>query len=215
MMINRYRTTYPNHYHQLFVTPSKHLYVLKDGRVKWQSKPMETSLDRIGETRQEHIVHYILADHASAAFYAEMRTSKSLTGPAEFLQRAWAKKADFFFHGLPEFLVVPATVAHTFPEIDPWVMQMDVVALAPSSGFAAGVHHVKNWERELAFTVRSYEYRYGKPCTLDDLQNSIANTLNEANKREILRNGARMTRRQLWELEIDGRPAIRPFAADR
>ena len=34
-MINRYSSPYPNYIHQLFVTPSKHLYVLKDRRLKW------------------------------------------------------------------------------------------------------------------------------------------------------------------------------------
>ncbi|MEW7980905.1 MAG: hypothetical protein AB2813_14230 [Candidatus Sedimenticola endophacoides] len=45
-MINRYSSPYPNYIHQLFVTPSKHLYVLKDRRLKWQDKAMEVQLDK-------------------------------------------------------------------------------------------------------------------------------------------------------------------------
>lgn len=51
-MINRYRSPYPNYIHQLFITPSKHLYALKDRRLKWQDKAMEVKLDKIeGQTK--------------------------------------------------------------------------------------------------------------------------------------------------------------------
>ena len=88
-MLNHYRSPYPNYIHQLFITPSKHLYVLKDKRLKWQSKALEVKLDGIEDVEREHLVHYVLADHTSAAFYAEVGTSKPLVNPADFLTRAW------------------------------------------------------------------------------------------------------------------------------
>ena len=57
---------------------------------------MEVQLDKVEEADKEHVVHYIVADHTAAAFYAELRTSKTLISPSEFLTRSWAKKTDFF-----------------------------------------------------------------------------------------------------------------------
>ena len=50
-MLNHYRSPYPNYIHQLFITPSKHLYVLKDKRLKWQSKALERTHRRKSERR--------------------------------------------------------------------------------------------------------------------------------------------------------------------
>lgn len=107
-MINHYSSPYPNYIHQLFITPSKHLYVLKDKPMKWQSKALEVKLDGVEDAEREHLIHYVLADHTSAAFYAEVGTSKTLVSPTEFLMRAWSQKPDFFFHGIPENVIVPA-----------------------------------------------------------------------------------------------------------
>lgn len=208
-MINRYSSPYPNYIHQLFVTPSKHLYVLKDRRLKWQDKAMEVQLDKVEDADKEHVVHYIVADHTSAAFYAELRTSKTLISPSEFLTRAWAKKPDFFFHGLPEQLIVPAAVSNKYPEINDWLEHLHVGLVPPPSGFYAGVHQVRNWEKDVANTVSFHDYLEKTPCTLDNLRPSIARTLQMANDSEINRPGIRMTRRQLWEMPIEGRPPIR------
>ena len=109
-MLNHYRSPYPNYIHQLFITPSKHLYVLKDKRLKWQSKALEVKLDGIEDVEREHLVHYVLADHTSAAFYAEVGTSKTLVNPADFLTRAWSQKPDFFFAN-PYQVVTPLFTA--------------------------------------------------------------------------------------------------------
>lgn len=208
-MINRYSSPYPNYIHQLFVTPSKHLYVLKDRRLKWQDKAMEVQLDKVEEADKEHVVHYIVADHTSAAFYAELRTSKTLISPSEFLTRAWAKKTDFFFHGLPEQLIVPAAVSNKYPEINDWLEHLLVGLVPPPSGFYAGVHQVRNWEKDVANTISFHDYLEKTPCTLENLRPSIARALQMANDSEINRPGIRMTRKRLWEMPIEGRPPIR------
>lgn len=67
-MIARYRTPHPNYVHLLFVTPSKHLHVLKDGRLKWQDKPMEVKLREISSSDREHVVYFLLAITAVQRF---------------------------------------------------------------------------------------------------------------------------------------------------
>ena len=170
---------------------------------------MEVQLDKVEEADKEHVVHYIVADHTSAAFYAELRTSKTLISPSEFLTRSWAKKTDFFFHGLPEQLIVPAAVSNKYPEINDWLEQLLVGLVPPPSGFYAGVHQVRNWEKDVANAVSFHDYLEKTPCTLDNLRPSIARTLQMANYSGINRPGIRMTRKQLWEMPTEGRPPIR------
>ncbi len=211
-MINHYRSPYPNYIHQLFITPSKHLYALKDRRLKWQDKAMEVKLDKIEEADKEHAVHYIVADHTSAAFYAELRTSKTLMTPSEFLTRAWKEKPDFFFHGIPEYMIVPTAVSNKYPEIVGWLEQLDVGLVPPSSGFQAGIHQVRNWEKDVANSISFHSYFEKTPCTLDNISVNIAKALQMANDSEINRPGIRMTRKQLWAMPVEGRPAIRVLA---
>ncbi|MBB4844328.1 hypothetical protein HNP55_002864 [Paucibacter oligotrophus] len=208
-MINRYRSPYPNYIHQLFITPSKHLYALKDRRLKWQDKAMEVKLDKIEGADKEHVVHYIVADHTSAAFYAEMRTNKTLMTPIEFLMRAWKKKSDFFFHGVPEHVIVPTAVSSKYPEVRGWLEQLGVGLIPPSSGFQAGIHQVRTWENDVANSISLHSYLEKTPCTLDNISVNLAKALRMANDGEINRPGVRMSRKQLWGMQVENRPPIR------
>ena len=211
-MLNHYRSPYPNYIHQLFITPSKHLYVLKDKRLKWQSKALEVKLDGIEDVEREHLVHYVLADHTSAAFYAEVGTSKTLVHPTEFLTRAWSQKPDFFFHGIPENLIVPTAVSKKYPNVEGWLQQLGVRIVPPPSGFYAGIHQVKNWEKDVANHISFHEYLEKTPCTLEVLRSKNLRMLEMANDSQINRPGIRMTRKQLWELPVEGRPPLRVMA---
>ena len=208
-MLNHYSSPYPNYIHQLFITPSRHLYILKDKRLKWQSKAMEVKLERIEEVEREHLVHYVLADHRSAAFYAELGTSKTLMEPTEFLTRAWSRKPDYFFHGIPENLIVPTAVSNKYPEIGDWLEQLDVRIVPPPSGFYAGIHQVKNWEKNVASTICFHDYLEKTPCTMEVLRSKTMRMLEMANDNPINRPGIHMTRKQLWEMPVEGRPPVR------
>lgn len=207
--MNSYRSPYPNFIHQLFITPSKHLFVFKDQRLKWQERAIEVSLDKVDTLDKEQVVHYIVADHASGAFYAELRTSKALISPDEFLTRAWIWKSDFFFHGVPESLIVPATISSKFPEISEWLTQLHVNLVPPPSGFYAGIHQVRNWEKCVANAISVHEHLEKTPCTLGHIRPRITRMLQTANDCKISRSGISMTRKQLWEMPVDGRPSIR------
>ena len=210
--LNRYHSPYPNYVHQLFVTPSKHLYVLRDGQLKWQKKAMEITLHGLEKSDREHVIYYLLADHNSAAFYAEVQTSKTCPEPIDFLKRAWSKKEDFFFYGLPENLMLPAVVSARHPEIRPYLDSINVGNFPPPSGFAAGIHHIRNWEKDIVSAVQFDTFLTKTPCTLESLSKSIRYALVHSNDQEINRPGVHQSRREIWENPHSGKPALRlPF----
>ena len=183
--------------------------MLKGRRLKWQDKAMEVQLVKMEDADKEHVVHYIVADHTSAAFYAELRTSKALITPTEFLTRAWAKKSDFLFHGLPEQLIVPAVVSNEYPDINDRLKHLHVGLVPPPSGSYVGIHKVRSWEKDVANTIICHDYLEKTTCTLDNLRTNIARTLQRAHDSEINRRGIRMTRKQLWEMQVEGQPPVR------
>jgi hypothetical protein len=208
-MLQHYSSPFRNFVHQLFITPSKHLYVLKDGRLKWQDKAMDVALEKIEASERVHVVHYVVADHTSSAFYAEMHTSKALTSPQDFLTRAWSTKPDFFFRGIPQNIIVPTLVLQRFPELNGFLDQLEVGNVPPTSGFQAGIHQVRNWEKDIAMALSFHTYLEKTPCTMANLAPGLSRLLIQANDRQINRPGIRMTRKQLWEMPVDDQPALR------
>lgn len=209
MLLTRYSSPYPNYAHLLFVTPSKHLMVLKDGRLKEQAKAVDVNLENVASAAREHLVHYIVADHTSSAFYAEVHSSRKLQSPVAFLRRAWQRKEAHFFYGVPEVLSVPAAVARTFPELEPWLARLGVRALAPTSGFAAGVTHVRNWEKDLAASAFAHEYLHRTPVTLSMVDQLASSTVQRSNQAVLGRGALKQTRQALWESPRTGFPPIR------
>ena len=93
--MNIYRSDYTNQVHQLIVSVSKHFYILKSGDLMHRRKPMEIKLPKIEQSPREHIVHYLIRDHFSGAFYAEMCSARAMMPLEEFLYRAWSKKESY------------------------------------------------------------------------------------------------------------------------
>lgn len=195
-MLVRYQTPHPNYAHQLFVTPSKHVHVLKDGRLKWQSKAMEVKLQGVSSADREHVVYFLLADHCSAAFYAEVHLGRSLPSVKDFLGRAWRKKENHFFHGLPVVAVVPKTVTQLDPEISAFIESCGVEQVEPESGFQAGVHQIRNFEKAFVNSLSFYA-----DATIADVAKLSEKTMRWLNDSLLPRAGA--TRRQVWERGVD------------
>lgn len=83
---------------------------------------------------------------------------------------------------------------------------MGVHVVFPSSGFQAGVHQVKSWERIIVNAVSYYRYAGGISCTMEVLRSKIANMSQVANDAPVGRAGVRKTRKALWGKPVDGRP---------
>lgn len=200
-MLIRYQSPHPNYAHQLFVTPSKHVHVLKDGRLKWQSKAMEVRLQGIASADREHVVYFLLADHCSAAFYAEVHSSRRLPSAKDFLLRAWGKKDDHFFHGLPRVIVVPKTVTDTEPDVIPFVESFDVEPVEPASGFQAGVHQIRNFEKSF---VNSFGFHTA--ATIAEVGTYVKQAMRWLSESSIPRAGG--TRREMWERGVKSPDAL-------
>lgn len=191
-MIASYRTPHPNYLHLLFVTPSKHLHVLKDGRLKWQDKPMEVKLREISSSDREHVVYFLLADHCSSAFYAEVHSCRRLPAARDFLLRAWQRKEDHFFHGLPYLIVVPNTVEQMEPDIRPFIESHSVTPAPAESGFKAGVHQIRTFENSLANSIS-----WAPGATIAGVGQYTDEAMRRLNESPLSRTGE--TRRAMWE----------------
>ena len=168
MPLHRYVTTHSNQVQQVSVTVSKHLMVLKDGRLKWQWKAIDTVNTRnFRDSRTRHVVHYIIRDHFSGAFYAEVSTSTEFLDIADFLYRAWTAKKASSFSGIPRGLTVAATVMEMFPGMPNLLRHYGIVLIKATSGFQSGVRDIRTWEEAVRcrFWERSYvELREAAPA---------------------------------------------------
>lgn len=191
-MIASYRTPHPNYLHLLFVTPSKHLHVLKDGRLKWQNKPMDVKLREISSSDREHAVYFLLADHCSSAFYAEVHSCRRLPATKDFLLRAWRRKEDHFFYGLPVMAVVPKTVEQIEPNIRPFIESHAVTPAPAESGFKAGVHQIRTFENSFATSIG-----WHPDATITDVERFAGEAMRKLNESPLSRTGE--TRRAMWE----------------
>jgi hypothetical protein len=198
-----YRSPHPNYAHQIFVTPSKHAYILKDGRLKWQNKAMDVKLQGIASAEREHIVYYLLADHYSAAFYAEVHSSHQLPHARDFLLRAWRKKKGHFFHGLPQVIATPKVLTGIEPELVSFIEEHSVSSVEPTSGFQAGVHQIRNFEKSFANSC------YANPMvTIAEAGPHVEQAMRWLNESCLPRAGA--TRRELWENGVALRGILAP-----
>jgi hypothetical protein len=159
MSIHRYVTSHVNDVQQLSVTVSKHLTVLKDGRLKWQWKPQDVDTRTIPDNAR-HVLHYMIRDHFSGAFYAEVSSSTDFLDIADFLYRAWTDKTVSRFKGLPLALTVPATVIRMFPRLPNLLHYYDIESIKATSGFQSGVRDVRTWE--VAVRCRFWEHPYAE-----------------------------------------------------
>jgi len=96
-MFKSYRSEYANQVHQLNVSVSKHYYVTKTGSLKYQIKQQEINLDKLARSERLHLIHYVIRDHFSGLFYAELAISNNPIPIHEFLYRVWAQEREYYF----------------------------------------------------------------------------------------------------------------------
>lgn len=137
-----------NQRHQLLVTVSKHLHVLKNGSLAYQKKAMDVNLKNVHRSARRHVVHFLVIDAASGSLYGEVHLFEEMPDVIDFLYRAWAKKERFSFCGIPETLDIPDTVYTD--ELAEQVIAAGVRRIGkPESGFKAGIRYMKTWEDEI------------------------------------------------------------------
>lgn len=196
-----YRTEYSNHVHMLLVSVSKHLYILKNRTLKYQKKKMDYNLKNLKKSDRELVVHYLIADHSSGVFYGEIHSSQKMIPVEEFLYRAWAKKENFSFCGLPTILSVPKTIESE--ELLNLVFGLGIEPISPTGGFMGGVKHLSLWENRVCGFDFSYTYQYKKQLTFEELQEYNVDICIRESQRELQRGGGVLGKKiELWERDI-------------
>jgi tetratricopeptide (TPR) repeat protein len=147
-----------NQLHQLLVSVSRHLYVKKNSLLKYQEKPLDINLSTLQKSRREHLVYYLLRDALAGTFFLEITTSRTMFPLAEFLYRAWEQTPGKYIWGLPESLSLPKRLA--VQGLLGGLHALDVKAVLPSSGFAAGVRAISVVEENLLYFMgRTVDHR--------------------------------------------------------
>lgn len=140
------------------VSVSRHLYVKKNGLLKYQEKPLDVNLSTVKKSRREHLVYYVLRDALTGTFFLEITTSRAMIPLAEFLYRAWEQDPGKYIWGLPDSLSLPKGLA--VKGLLDGLDALNVEAVLPSSGFAAGVRAISVVEDNLLFFMgRTVDHR--------------------------------------------------------
>ncbi|MBF0185839.1 MAG: hypothetical protein HQM06_15830 [Magnetococcales bacterium] len=148
-MIRSYTTEYPNQVHQVVVSVSRHFFIKKDGGLAYQKKPIETSPTKVGMLTRRHVVHYLVRDHFSGAFYAEIHPIDDMSDIAEFLYRAWSRKEVHPFCGIPDFITIAASVIERFPRVQQLIHAYGIEFVKATSGFQSGIRDLRTWEENI------------------------------------------------------------------
>lgn len=150
-MLKRYKTDQSNEVHQLVVAVSRHSYITASGKFQRQKKAFEVRLDKPASFTKRHVVHYLLRDHFSGLFYAELADTTNVFPVHEFLRRAWSKKDAHPLYGIPFGLTVPGTVRALWPDLVPRLKEATIEPIDVTSGFQGGIRDLRTWEDQLHF----------------------------------------------------------------
>ncbi|MGQ2816099.1 hypothetical protein [Leptospira interrogans] len=176
-MIYHYESDYSNHAHQLVVSISKHLYLLKNEEIKYQRKSFDITFKNHSKSTKRHLVHCIIKDHFSGASYGEVYATDQSFSIEKFLLNAWKIKKNYKFHGLPEYLMVPKNVIEHFPAIVNIFKHTNVKLIETTSGFQSGAPIIiKEWEKQIGYAPILY-----KLFSFRKLQENIEYFNNEIN----------------------------------
>lgn len=148
MLCNLYESSHRNEVQQLLVSLSRNYYVGADGNLKFQKKPFEFNFDTVSRSSKKLMVSYLLRDHFSGVYYAEVTTHDRLLNLGSFLFRAWGQKERYEFCGVPQSLLVPQLVVDKWPQLLDLLDACGITALKPRSGFETGMIDMKNWQRD-------------------------------------------------------------------
>uniref|UniRef100_UPI003F496851 hypothetical protein n=1 Tax=Cupriavidus taiwanensis TaxID=164546 RepID=UPI003F496851 len=141
----------------LFIGLCKHVYLLKDGTLKYQKKPLDPR-----DVGKDLITHFVLLDVDTGIVYGECHTEES-RDLAGFFARAWSSKPEHPMRGIPTLLNVPKVALSTEAYREDLARLQQVLSLDIGDlpgGFSAGIHAVKAFDKR----VEALVWR----CSMDD-----------------------------------------------
>ncbi len=138
----------PGREQNLFVGQSKHLYLLKDDRLKYQRK----ELDARTCGNKGLLTRFVILDVDTGTLYGEFHPASDQRDLPGFLARAWHTKALHPMRGLPTLLNVPQVIRtdeRYWADLQMVAQRGGFTVGSLPGGFAAGVHAVKQFERSV------------------------------------------------------------------
>ncbi len=131
----------------LFIGFCKHLYCLRNGRLKYQSKPLDPRIQ--GKVL---IRRFVLLDVDTGTVYGECHSQEDQIDLLGFLARAWSKKFMHPMRGIPEILNVPQIAHSTWQcraalDVIAEMTQIEIGTLR--GGVSAGVHAVRQFDEQV------------------------------------------------------------------
>ncbi|MDD2437186.1 MAG: hypothetical protein PHC42_00810 [Bacilli bacterium] len=148
---NRYISDYPNQVHQLNFSILQNYHILKNGDLKYQAKKFDVNWKNYEKTGKRHIVNFLIRDHFSGCFYAEIFPIDEAPTIVNFLYNAWREKTNFEFCGIPKTLILGRHVVERFPMIYNLESNAGVNIELATNGFATGIRSLKDWENNIAY----------------------------------------------------------------
>lgn len=153
-MYRQYRSDYSNQIPQFIVSISRHLHVTAGGKLKYQKKPFDARLGKQATFTRRHVVNFLIRDHFSGLFYAEITDIDNVYSACEFLHRAWSESADHPLYGVPDMMTLPKNVRAVWPDLAAFLEEEASINLVDvTSGFQGGVRDIRTWEDLLRFGV--------------------------------------------------------------
>lgn len=146
-----YKSDYPNQVHQLNFSISQNHYLLKNGKIKYQAKKFDINWKNYEKTGKTHLVNFLIRDHFSNCFYAEIHIINKIPDIREFLYNAWREKENFEFCGIPKVLIIGRHIIEQFPKINNFAINTSLNIELAENGFATGIRSVKDWENNIKY----------------------------------------------------------------
>lgn len=146
-----YKSDYPNQVHQLNLSISQNYHLLKTGEIKYQIKKFDVNWKNYANSGKRHLVNFLIRDHFSNCFYAEIFPIDEMPHIKEFLFNAWKQKQNYEFCGIPKNLIVGRHIVEMFPEIENLTPNAHVNIELARNGFATGIRSMRDWENNIRF----------------------------------------------------------------
>ena len=168
-MYRQYRSDYSNQVHQFIVSVSRHFYVTAGGKLKYQKKPFDARLGNRATFTRRHVINFLIRDHFSGLFYAEITDIDNVYSACEFLHRAWSESDDHPLYGIPDMMTLPKNVRAVWPDLAAFLEEETLINLIDvTSGFQGGVRDVRSWEALLWHGM----YKSGFPPDYEEVRNT-------------------------------------------
>lgn len=167
----------PNQIHQLIISPSKHLQVLKSGGIKHYKTKSELSISSFSNKSEKIPVFFIIRDVFSKSIYAELLVTSDLSELPQFLFNAWSKKdtKTRMPFGIPNSVMVSERLTSILPHYFEVLSSLMINIHHPSDGFSSGVRIIRTLEDQ----IRSFFYK--GTSTLSELNGMVETTVYSLN----------------------------------